>query len=113
LGRRLVVRLAGVAMEAMTGARVDHDVRWDRRVLGRVAHRFDLVDRNRLIVFAEQSEPRGLQLRRELGQGRHAEPSGGTTAAVERPAGTQRMAGGGEYDDAATHAEPDDADLLT
>ena len=101
-----------VAVEAVPGLGVPHDLRGHRRRLGRHPQRLDVVDRDAPVEVAEQAEPRGLQAGCQVDQRRVAEPAGGQATAVEGDGRAQRACRRGGQDDAATHAEPDDAGLL-
>src|SRR5436309_2784469 len=52
---------ADVAVEAVPGVGVAHDVVVDRRLLEGMAQGLDVVDRDRLVLVTEETEPGRLQ----------------------------------------------------
>src|SRR5437868_7799483 len=96
VGRRLrVVAGARVAVEAVLGVGIAHDLGGYRGVAERSAQLLDALDRDALVEITEQAEPWCLQCRRLTDQRRERQPAGGGDAtAVEPDRGAQSTARG-------------------
>ena len=70
-----MIGVAVVAVEAVTGVGVAHDLGVDRAVPAARAQGLDVVDGDALVEVAEQPEPRGLQAGRLVDQRIEAEPA--------------------------------------
>jgi len=101
-----------VAVEAVAGVFVADNVGIDAGIRQRGAQLFDVVDRDRRVLVAEEAEPRRFQcgdFADERGELREA--TGDDPAAVEAHRGAERAAQAGKERDAPTEAKADDADV--
>ena len=90
-----MVLVAHVAVEAVAGVRVAHDLGVDRCTGERGAQRFDVFDRDGRVFVAEQPEPRRLQLTDAIDERRELrEAAGDDAAAVEPDGGAETCARG-------------------
>ena len=85
-----MVGVAGVAVEAVLGVGVADHLGVDGRAAQRPAQLLDPFDRDALVEVAEETEPRRLQGRRLLDEGRQSEAAGrDDAAAVEADRSTE------------------------
>ena len=108
-----VVRRARVAVEAVLGVGVAHDLGVDRRRGERGAQLLDVVDRDRPVEVAEQAEPRRLQRR---ARGRPAPGTAGSGRSRcrrrrSRPPRRARARGATRNETRPPKQKPDEADL--
>src|SRR5919201_2858743 len=99
----LAVRVTLVVVKGVAGVGIENDVGFDRRLPNRLAQLLDVLDRDRLVLFAEQAQPWRLERGRLADEGRELwEALGDDAPTVEADGGAQPATERGEERDPAT-----------